>query len=102
MDCFKSPFRLLNGSLLLSETILYNLGRLSHDQGQYIEALCLYKRCLLKLEQRSSRNRALLLAVLVGIGQIQYRQGDHKNSLNTYMTALALARSYFGEKSIEV
>ena len=102
MDCFKSPFRLLNGSLLLSETILYNLGRLSHDQGQYIEALCLYERCLSKLEQRSSRNQALVLAVLVGIGQIQYRQGDHKNSLDTYMTALALARSYFGEKSIEV
>jgi tetratricopeptide (TPR) repeat protein len=102
MDCFKSPFRLFNYSLSLNGTILFNLGRISHDQGKLEDALGLYKRSLLTIEERSSRDEALILAVLVGIGKIQYVHGDHVDSLNTYMTALALAQSNFGENSLEV
>jgi len=102
MDCFKSPFRLLKNSLSLDGTIFFNLGRISHNQGKFEDALGLYKRSLLTIEQRSPRDEALTLAVLVGIGKIQYLQGDHIDSLNTYMKALALAQSYFGENSLEV
>ena len=102
MDCFKSPFRLFNYSLSLNGTILFNLGRISHDEGNFEDALDLYKQSLVTIEERSSRDEALTLAVLVGIGKIQYVQGDHIDSLNTYLTALALAQSHFGENSLEV
>ncbi len=102
MDCFKSPFRLLNGSLSLNGTILFNLGRISHDQGNFEEALFFYKTSLLTIEQETSRDENLALAVLVGIGNVQYVKDDHVESLNTYVTALALAQACFGEKSLEV
>jgi len=103
MDCFKSPFRLLtNSSRSLSGTILFNLGRASHDQGNFEDALGLYKQSLLALRQFSSGDEALTLSILVGIGKIRYVQGYHVDSLNAYMTALALAQSHFGEDSLEV
>jgi len=102
MDCFKSSFRLLNSSQSLNGTILFNLGRLSHNQERYQDALVFYKRSLLTIEQRSPRDEALILAILAGIGKIHYAQGDHIHSLNIYMTALALARSHHGENSLEV
>ena len=102
MDCFKSPFRLLNGSLSLNGTVLFNLGRISHDQGDIEEALFLYKRSLFTIEQQKCKDENLILAVLVGIGNVQYVQDDHIDSLDTYMGALALAQSFFGENSLEV
>lgn len=101
MDCFKSPFRVTD-SLSPNGTILFNLGRVSHDEGNFDQALFLYKRSLFTIKQENLRDENLTLAVLVGIGNIQYGKDDHEESLNTYMTALALAQTYFGEKSLEV
>mmetsp|Transcript_25838 Transcript_25838/g.70957 ORF Transcript_25838/g.70957 Transcript_25838/m.70957 type:complete len:816 (-) Transcript_25838:577-3024(-) len=103
MDCFKSPFRLFhNSSRSLDGTVLFNLGRVAHDQGNLEDALGLFKRSLLAIKNCSARDEALTLAVLVGIGKIQYMKGGHVDSLNTYMTALALAQSHYGENSVEV
>jgi len=111
MDYFKSPFRLVNNSSRsLNGTVLFNLGRISHNQGNLDEALRLYKKSLSAIGRLSSSSSsssrvdedALTLAVLFGIGKIQYVQGDHVGSLNTYMTALTSAQSHFGEHSIEV
>jgi len=102
MDCFKSPLRLMKNSLSLNGTILFNLGRISHSQGEFEDALCLYKRSLLTIEKRSSRDEALTLALLMGIGKIHYVKGDYGDSLNVYMTALSLSQSYFEDNSLEV
>jgi tetratricopeptide (TPR) repeat protein len=102
MDVFKSPFRLTDSSKSLDGTVLFNLGRVSHNLGNYDDALGLYKRSLLSLEKLPQRDEPLTLAILVCVGQIQYARGDHIDSLKTYMTALSLARSYFGEDTLEV
>ncbi len=102
MDCFKSPIRLVHGSPCLNGAILFNLGRLLHDQGYFEEALFFYKRSLWSIEQHTCQDENLTLALLVGIGNIQYTQDDLVESLDTYMAALALSQSYFGENSLEV
>ena len=102
MDYFRTPLRLNDSSRSVDGTILFNLGRVSHNQGSFDDALCLYKRSLKALELWSSRDVDLTLAVLFGIGHIQYIRGDHVDALKTYMTSLSLARSSFGEDSLEV
>jgi tetratricopeptide (TPR) repeat protein len=102
MDYFKTPFRLDDSSRSMAGTILFNLGRVSHNQGNYDDALGLYKRSLKALERWPTRDEPLTLAILFCVGQIQYIRGDHFDSLKTYMMALSLARSAFGEESLEI
>ena len=103
MDCFQSPFRLSkNSSCSLIGAVLFNLGRVSHNEGHLDDALDLYKRSLLAIEHSCSCDGTLTLTVLVGVGKIQYVKSEHADSLNTYMTALTFAQSLFGEGSLEV
>lgn len=102
MDVYKAPFRLGESSRSLDGTVLFNLGRLSHNLGSYDDALRLYKRSLLALENGGQPDELLTFAILVGVSQILYAKGDHVFSLKTYMTALSFARNYFGEDSLEV
>ena len=132
MDWYKNPIRLHDTTTTTSSkasgssssvdgTILFNLGRVSHNQGKYEDAFDLYKRAMLAIERcwtqnkkksvRSkphrpeavdstndhnnplSTNESLMIAVLFGIGHVQYIKGEHMNSLRTYMTAMSIARS---------
>lgn len=102
MDYFRTPLRLGDKSRSVDGTILFNLARVSHDQGNYDEALTLYKRSLRALEKWPVCDEPLTLAILFGIGQIQYIRGDHADSLKTYMTSLNFARTKFGKESLEV
>jgi tetratricopeptide (TPR) repeat protein len=102
MDYFKTPLRLSDTSPSIDGTILFNLGRVHHNQGNNDEALSLYKRSLRALENGAVCDEALTLAILFGIGQIQYIRGDHADSLKTYMMCLNFARSKSGEESLEV
>jgi tetratricopeptide (TPR) repeat protein len=110
MDYFRNPVRLGGehpgssggGGRSVDGTILYNLARCHHNQGNYDNALCLYKRSLRSLEKWPVCDEPLILAILFGIGQIQYIRGDHSDSLKTYMTSLNFARSKFGPSSLEV
>ena len=102
MDVYKAPVRLGDSSRSLEGTILFNLGRLAHNLGNYDDALSLYKRSLLVMEKWGQRDGLLTLAIIVCVGQIQYARGDHVHSLKTYMTALSFAKSHFGEESLEV
>ena len=108
MDYFQTPLRLDDASRSVDGTILFNLARVHHNQGGYVEALSLYKRSLRALEDPQATSATttvdapLFLAVLFGIGQIQYIRGDHSDSLKTYLTCLTFARSHFGEESIQV
>jgi tetratricopeptide (TPR) repeat protein len=102
MDYFKTPLRLNDTSPSIDGTILFNLARVHHNQGNYDDALGLYKRSLRALENGSVCDEPLTLAILFGIGQIQYIRGDHSDSLKTYMTSLNFSRSKFGEESLEV
>lgn len=104
MDYFRNPFRLGDNdkNRSVDGTILYNLARCHHNQGNYDDALCLYKRSLRSLEKMPVCDEPLTLAILFGIGQIQYIRGDHCDSLKTYMTSLTFARSKFGHQSLQV
>jgi tetratricopeptide (TPR) repeat protein len=103
MDYFKNPLKLGdNNNRSIDGTILYNLARCHHNQGNYDEALGLYKRSLRSLEKWPVCDEPLTLAILFGIGQIQYIRGDHSDSLKTYMTSLNFARAKFGSESLEV
>lgn len=73
MDYFKNPLRLNDNSCFVDGTILFNLARVHHNQGNYEEALGLYKRSLRALEKWPFCDEHLTLAILFGIGQIQYR-----------------------------
>ena len=102
MDYFKNPLRLNDSSRSMDGTILFNLGRISHNQGNFEDALGFYKRSLKALERWPTCDEPLTLAILFGIGHVQYIRGDHVDALKTYMTSLSLARSAFGEGSLEV
>jgi tetratricopeptide (TPR) repeat protein len=102
MDYFRNPLRLSDASRSIDGTILFNLARVHHNQGNYGEALSLYKRSLRAVEKWPILDEALTLAILFGIGQIQYIRGDHADSLKTYMTSLKFSKSKFGANSLEV
>ena len=102
MDYFKNPLRLSDTSRSIDGTILFNLARIHHNQGNCDEALDVYKRSLRALEKAGVCDELLTLAILFGIGQIQYVRGDHADSLKTYMTSINFARTKFGEESLEV
>jgi tetratricopeptide (TPR) repeat protein len=102
MDYFKDPLRLDDSSRSMDGTILFNLGRISHNLGNFDDALGFYKRSLRALERWPTSDEPLTLAILFGIGHVQYIRGDHVDALKTYMTSLSLARSAFGENSLEV
>jgi len=103
MDYFNGARKLSDGTgHHCSGTILFNLARVHHNQGKYEDALGLYKRSLRAIEQFPVADDTLALAILFGIGQIQYIRGDHADSLATYMTCLQYSRSKFGEESLEV
>jgi tetratricopeptide (TPR) repeat protein len=102
MDYFKTPLRLEDSSRSVNGTILFNLGRVSHNQGNYKDALELYQRSLEALASWPTSDEPLKLAILFGIAQIEYISGSHFESFKTYETSLSLARSAFGEESIEV
>lgn len=103
MDYFRNPLKLGdNANRSIDGTILYNLARCHHNQAEYEQALTLYKRSLRSLEKWPCCDEPLTLAILFGIGQIQYIRGDHHDSLKTYMTSLNFARTKFGNESLEV
>ncbi len=119
MDFFRSPVRLDDSNTSLEGTVLFNLGRLCHNQCQLEDAMAWYKRSLLAMERRRRRVAmedenestgadddsrswsSITLAVLGGVAHIQYVRGDHVDALKTCMTANSLARSTFGETSLE-
>lgn len=102
MDYFNAPLRLNDRSRCIDGTILFNLGRGEHNQGNYDEALALYKRSLKSAELRDGHDEPLTLATLFSIGQIQYIRGEHADALATYRTSLSLATSAFEADSLEV
>jgi tetratricopeptide (TPR) repeat protein len=111
MDYFQDPLRLKYSSRSMDGTILFNLGRISHNQGNFDDALTFYKRSLKALTRwpttsttttSTCDDEALTLAILFGIGHVQYIRGDHVDAFQTYMTSLSLARSAFGEDSLQV
>jgi len=117
MDYYNTPLRLSDGGgsggaadaadtparRCVDGTILFNLARVHNNQGNYGDALELYKRSLRTLEKWPySGDPTLTMAILFGIGQIQYVRGDHSDSLKTYRTSLSFARANFGDRSIEV
>ena len=109
MDYCNTPLRLNDNSRNIEGCILFNLGRLQHNQGHFDEALCLYKRALKSVEtshdddwhHHDHHEESLTLAILISIGQIQYIRGDHADALKTYQTSLSLATAAFGEESLE-
>lgn len=83
-------------------TILFNLARVYHQQDHLDQALGCYRRALVSLHDDSHHNDIYLtLAILFGIGHIQYMRGDHADSLQTYRTSLRLART-LGKESVPV
>jgi tetratricopeptide (TPR) repeat protein len=102
MDVYKAPLRLNDASRSVDATILFNLARVHHNQGNYGDALALYKRSLRALERWPVADDALTMSILFGIGQIQYIRGDHSDSLATFTTSLNYASSRFGGESAEV
>lgn len=65
MDYFRNPLRLNdNSSRSIDGTILFNLARVHHNQGNFDEALCLYKRSLRALEKWPVCDEPLTLAIL--------------------------------------
>ncbi|KAL3943077.1 MAG: hypothetical protein SGARI_000063 [Bacillariaceae sp.] len=113
MDFFRTPFRLDDSNTSLEGTVLFNLGRIAHHQGDLEDAVAWYKRSLVALERRrvalqeenhsapEDQSSSITLAILGCVAHIQYVRGDHVDALKTYMTANALARSNFGEESME-
>ena len=111
MDYCNKPLRLNDNSRNIEGCILFNLGRLQHDQGNFEEALVLYKRALKTVEQtcgdedegfHQHHDEPLTLALLISVGQIQYIRGDHADALKTYQTSLSLSVAAFGRDSLQV
>ena len=116
---------------LLEATILYNLGRLHHQyhstatattgQGQLQKALSLYKRALEALmlaippstttsettktttprHHDESSSSLLALAIVMGIGHIQYSVVDHDLAIQTFAISHSMANLLFGAGSLE-
>lgn len=119
MDYFRNPLPLEDHSKHIDCIILFNLARVYHNQNDYDEALAIYRRAWHKLEhgpqhdgsvgeneETKSHNKngdegVLALAILFGIGQIQYIRGDYNDSLLTYTNSLNIARIKFGPSSLE-
>lgn len=70
-------------------TLLFNLGRLSHNQGNYDMALDYYKLSL----QAIKSNDRLSLVVSFSMGHCHYCQGDMTSALLSYRSALSIAKS---------
>jgi len=65
MDYFRNPLRLNeNSSRSINGTILFNLARVHHNQGNFDDALCLYRRSLRALEKWPVCDEPLTLAIL--------------------------------------
>jgi hypothetical protein len=90
---------------------------MSHNQGNFDDALGFYKRSLKALTRWPTPTTTttttattstcddlepLTLAILFGIGHVQCIRGDHVDAFQTYMTSLSLARSAFREDSPQV
>jgi tetratricopeptide (TPR) repeat protein len=107
MDWFKNrPLRYEDSSKCLEGTILYNLGRISHDKGNPQDALEFYKRALGALVaiaemKKQMRDDQLILAIAMSIGHIQYIWIDHDAAIQTFAIALAIARTLFGNGTLE-
>jgi tetratricopeptide (TPR) repeat protein len=99
MDYFKAPLRLNDRSRCIDGTILFNLGRGEHNQGNFNEAMALYKRSLKSAE---IHDEPLTLATLFSVGQIHYIRGEHTDALAAYRKSLSLANTAFGADSLEV
>lgn len=100
MDHFRTPFRLTLSSRSLDGTILFNLARIAHNQGYLNKALDLYQQSLVALV--SIQEDPVIVAILFCIGQIQYIQDNPCESLQTFMMALPLTKSVFGDDSSAV
>jgi tetratricopeptide (TPR) repeat protein len=63
MDFFQNPLHLAASSKTMDSTILFNLGRVHHDQGSHDDALTLYQRSLRALDQNHSHAQEKDLAL---------------------------------------
>lgn len=102
MGFFSEPLLLNHDSPCVDAIILFNLGRVYHQQGKFEDALSLYRRSLCVLENSGASDPTTLLAILFNIGCIQYSSGDLADALKTYTVALDVSQSSFGAESIEV
>lgn len=90
MDHYQKLFRLNNmWNENVDATILFNLGRVSHDQGNHDVALDYYKQALPAIHS----NERLRLSVLYSTGHCLYAGGDMLRALQVYRAALSVAHS---------
>lgn len=77
----------------IAPKILFNLGRVLHNQGQFDMAMDCYLQLLLQQqrESRCSDNEILCLAGLFSMGHCRYMRGDLR-ALPTYWAALSVAQ----------
>lgn len=84
-------------------TILYNMGRIEHDECNYGDAFTLYRKSMALLQSFSSlqADGKLILAVLFAMGHIRCLHGDYLRALKYYMAALSTSNIIFGSESLE-
>jgi tetratricopeptide (TPR) repeat protein len=102
MDFFADPLKLDETSKEIDATIIFNLGRIYHQQAKYDKALSLYRRALSVFEDWHGYERKTLLPVLFSIAQIQYLRNEHSDAIKTYELAYDFARINFGVESLEL
>ena len=88
-------------------TILFNLGRISHNQKQYDDAERLYNQAMKAINDSGSpltsgTNAMITFTVLFGIANLQYVRSSRDESYETYKRCLSIARSEFGPDSLQV
>jgi tetratricopeptide (TPR) repeat protein len=102
MDFFADPLRLEATSRNVDATILFNLGRVYHQQAKYEKSLGLYRRALSAFEDWHISCSKTVLSILFSIAQIQYLRNEHVDAIKTYDVAHHLAKECFGPESLEV
>jgi tetratricopeptide (TPR) repeat protein len=102
MDFFSEPLLLNHESACVDAVILFNLGRVHHEQGKFENALSCYRQSLFILENSHTCDMTTTLANLFNIGNIQYSSGDFVDALKTFNEALDFSQTAFGPGSMEV
>ena len=100
----RKPLRIdksLEGKIV-DGTILFNLGRISHKQGQFDDAGELYNRALQAIKGCTQDHASIKFTILFGIGHLQYVRGEHAKSDRTYTKCLSFSRTEFGNDSLHV
>ena len=88
-------------------TILFNLGRISHNQKYYDDAESLYNQAMKAINDSGSPltsgpNARITFTILFGIANLQYVRSNRDESYETYKRCLLIARSEFGPESLQV